>query len=1003
MRVGLSGSSRSSLTLPLLCVHLLSGCALTASYNVDVDSRIAVRGPARSWFGYSVLLHTFEGRCWYVSRLASVRWDFGSSLQSVNDAGCGRTCAAEYDSQWLGVSLSGDRRDGRVLTCGHRWKNVFYSKREKLHKLPHGICYQLEPDLIQSRRFIPCYRDHHRKFGEDYGSCQAGISSFLTQDLVVMGAPGTSYWTGSVLVYNMSSHQPSAYLDNDNIVLHGSYLGYSVAAGHFRHPNTTEVVGGAPQHGQMGKAYIFKVEPPNLEIIFETASCRQLGSYFGSNVCAVDLNSDGLSDLLVGAPMYSSVREEGRVYVYMNLGAADMSEQEFTLEGSNSYAARFGETIANLGDIDDDGFPDVAVGAPQEEEQQGALYIYNGRRTGISRTFSQRIAGKALGLKMFGQAVSGGIDVDGNGYPDVAVGAFLSDSAVVLRTRAVVQVQASVLLPLSVNLSHPQCTEGGRLAACVNAAVCFRIQGKSIDGLIEILYNLTADVKRKDGLSSRFYFPGNGNLGVAVGRVGFHRGKHTCMHFLFSMQTDTRDIFTPVHFELRYAPGVHTPLHGGPTKLPLLAPLLQQSGWQSNTVGNKTEFARHCLFSNCSPNLQVVAHLVLPHTHANLSYLALGSGKNILLNVVLANAGDEAFLPKLHLRFPSNIYFVKVQVAENVRVNCEAAEEERVIVGLDCNVENLYIQSLAKINVSFLLDVNLSSNAGDHIIVINATCENFENEEFLHDNSASLKLPLRYGVDLNVQGSVSPSSFVFGDQETVDCSMLRFNYTFQIQNVGPSRAPDTRVDIDVPKTLAPYPHRLLSIIRAEVRTRLSSSNGHCYPTYSPNITTADCTKRKMYCMRRDPLCWYIVCELVDLHIGEQATITIEAELNPAVLDISPVRLLQLPFTTPINMSLPLASQVVLEAYYSQRLWEEVALFIITVSLGLGLLILSAIIFCLWKVGFVTLDNISDCVLTGCLPFLTTSSMKFQVPCNWSVKQTDSSSRSLAGGLLQEEV
>lgn len=46
----------------------------------------------------------------------------------------------------------------------------------------------------------------------------------------------------------------------------------------------------------------------------------QLASYFGSSVCAVDLNSDGLSDLLVGAPMYSVVRDEGRVYVYLNMG-----------------------------------------------------------------------------------------------------------------------------------------------------------------------------------------------------------------------------------------------------------------------------------------------------------------------------------------------------------------------------------------------------------------------------------------------------------------------------------------------------------------------------------------------------------------------------------------------------------------------------------------------------------------------------------------------------------
>lgn len=47
---------------------------------------------------------------------------------------------------------------------------------------------------------------------------------------------------------------------------------------------------------------------------------EQLGSYFGASVCAVDLNADGFSDLLVGAPMQSTIREEGRVFVYINSG-----------------------------------------------------------------------------------------------------------------------------------------------------------------------------------------------------------------------------------------------------------------------------------------------------------------------------------------------------------------------------------------------------------------------------------------------------------------------------------------------------------------------------------------------------------------------------------------------------------------------------------------------------------------------------------------------------------
>lgn len=48
---------------------------------------------------------------------------------------------------------------------------------------------------------------------------------------------------------------------------------------------------------------------------------EQLGSYFGASICAVDLNADGFSDVLVGAPMQSNIREEGRVFVYINSGS----------------------------------------------------------------------------------------------------------------------------------------------------------------------------------------------------------------------------------------------------------------------------------------------------------------------------------------------------------------------------------------------------------------------------------------------------------------------------------------------------------------------------------------------------------------------------------------------------------------------------------------------------------------------------------------------------------
>uniref|UniRef100_A0A8C1SIF2 Integrin alpha 4 n=1 Tax=Cyprinus carpio TaxID=7962 RepID=A0A8C1SIF2_CYPCA len=654
-------------------------------YNLDVEHPLVFHGPNGSLFGYSVLLHQHAEDTWLIVGAPVAdssfyhhtknpgaiyncsMWSSQCEQLPVGVRHCGRHCLAENDNQWLGVSLSRQPSKGHVLACGHRWKNIYYSSKDNQNKLPHGVCFRLSPDLKQANHIIPCYKDHQRKFGDGYGSCQAGISNLLTEDLMVMGAPGTSYWTGSVLVYNTTSNISAAYVDDDNEVLYGSYLGYAVSAGHFLDPQSTEIVGGAPQHEQTGKAYIFRINGNTLKIVAKTKG-KKLGSYYGASVCAVDLNADGLSDLLVGAPMFSSVREEGRVHVYINQGEAKLKEADFELVGSDSYAARFGETIVNLGDIDDDGYPDVAIGAPQENNLLGAIYIYNGRRSGIARSFSQRITGSLLGnnLRMFGQSVSGGVDIDSNNYP-------------------VVKVDAVMLLPESLNRSIAQCTENGLPAVCINVMVCFRVRGKQIPGNIELKYNITADVHHKDGFPSRFYFIGNGTSNVTAGRVKVKHEQLTCATHQAFMKKDIRDIFTPIHFEVKYELGEHRVLQRDSGGFPSLKPILQQKDEQANVVKNKTIFARYCSWENCSTNLQVSAHFVLP-SYRNMPYFALGNGKSIMLNTTLVNIGDDAFLPRLYLRFPSNLHFIKV----------------------------------------------------------------LENTDLQHDNVAVLTLPLRYAVDLNI-------------------------------------------------------------------------------------------------------------------------------------------------------------------------------------------------------------------------------------------------------------
>lgn len=99
--------------------------------------------------------------------------------------------------------------------------------------------------------------------------------------------------------------------------------------------------------------------------------------------------------------------------------------------------ARFGLSLAALGDVNQDGFNDFAVGAPYDGVNgQGAVYIYHGSKNGPLEKHSQVIyaedvAGTALNT--FGFSVAGGLDMDGNLYPDLVVGAYNSDKAIVFK------------------------------------------------------------------------------------------------------------------------------------------------------------------------------------------------------------------------------------------------------------------------------------------------------------------------------------------------------------------------------------------------------------------------------------------------------------------------------------------------------------------------------------------------------------------------------------------
>uniref|UniRef100_H2M4J5 Integrin subunit alpha 4 n=1 Tax=Oryzias latipes TaxID=8090 RepID=H2M4J5_ORYLA len=980
-----------SMSVLLSLVLVLVLVPLSAGYSLDVEHSLEFSGPSSSWFGYSVLLHRHGRQTWLVAGAPVAN---GSSSLPVRSPGgvyrcnitpeprtckrmhtevssCGKTCEGESDHQWLGVSLSRQpgEEGGHVLACAHRWKNIFYSTKDfQSNKLPNGVCFSFSSDLETSRHYIPCYTDHQRKFGENYASCQAGISSSMTEDLVIMGAPGTSYWTGSVIVYNTSSRQISAYgNDETGAVNFGSYLGYSVGAGHFLSPSSEEVVGGAPQYNQKGKVFIFTIDNSRLRIVFELPG-KEFGSYFGSSVSVVDLNADGLSDLLVGAPMATSnTREEGKVHVYINEGQVKLVEAEFQLTGSSSYAARFGQSIANLGDLDDDGYPDVAVGAPQEDDLRGAVYIYNGRKEGISAAPSQRITGSSLGrdLMMFGQSLSSGIDVDNNKYKDVAVGAFLSDSAVILRARPVIQVKASLTLPDQIDQQVALCRDRGTPTVCFNVTICFNATSKHFKGSIGILkYNLTSDLIHKSSFPHRFYFHGNGSLNSTKGDVKTRHGRLTCTTHIAYQRRDVKDIYTPVQFEVSYGLRETTQKHVVKT-FPPLKPILQQSAGQRHTITNQV------LFIKLGKLRGLILHVGLTAAFFVVSqqdFVALGSAQTIILKTSLLNSGDDAFLPRLTLRFPDNIHYVKVlqnvsESKQNNLISCDVMKEDNSTdVSLTCTVSSLVLPAGSQVS---------PNNHGCNWFL---RSDNYEMEKYLHDNAMSLSFPLKYGVNVNIHGFVSPTSFLFGDEDTIpaECYSEKLNYTFKVLNSGPSRSVDTVVDIRLPKILSPHRHKLQKVISLKKFSFTVKRSQVSIPVGDLLLFVAT-----QFCGRGDELCEHLICRLGNLDVGRDATILLEVNLNPAVLLQEPGRhgimalestaLMSFPredHHTVLMRGLPF-TQVSVEAVFTQKLTTAVQIFIIAVSLVLGLTILAALIWCLWKVG---------CRFLFCFLFLTAAGL-----------------------------
>ncbi|KAL8176609.1 UNVERIFIED_CONTAM: hypothetical protein K2H54_036934 [Gekko kuhli] len=600
-----------------------------------------------------------------------------------------------------------------------------------------------------------------------------GVIRYAIGEHVVSGAVGAYDWAGGLEEASLGDRPQISFMNMSlsKVEFKDSYLGYAVALA--RRGRRKFYVAGAPRYQHVGRVVIF--ESLSKRIMAFTGG-KQVGSYFGAELCSVDLDADGDTDvILIGVPLYYNGIQGGLVEAHSINLRGRLSHLQ-TLHGiSGNGLGRFGSALSSLGDVSGDGLADVAVGAPMEDGDRGAVYIFLGEGDRLQEQYSQRITATTLSprLNFFGQSIQGRLDLSGDGLTDLAVGAL--GNAVLLRSRPVFTVVSSLnFFPHSIPPDDPNCASGkvSGVGPRGSFRLCFTlklISTKWSSGALQatISFDLRVDTSQSIPRLTLEKEARNISKTIHVGTVP------VCVNKTLQAQLCLDDTVSPVVLTAKFSVAEEPD-----TSSRNLRPILEPGTNLSATL--EVPFQQ-----NCGSDDVCTSDLRISFNFSGSSGLKLTPSFILNLIVKLENAGETAYEAGLSFYYPPILSFQGASVLQSTwRLSpfCEmhGSQSNTSVRHSACRFSprDLKEGTQAFLRLSFRASRNDSWDEKSVSLTVRAQSKN-ENDT-LDDNEATEWLPVLHPVNVIVKGLESTTYLNFST-ERLETKIL--SHSYEVRNL----------------------------------------------------------------------------------------------------------------------------------------------------------------------------------------------------------------------------